>query len=91
VLQSMVLWWLASQMAGTVSTTGGRSLDLYHTCCMVGYCMVPQIVNSGAALMLRRCGGTVAVPSVPGYWWGRGVEQPGRKQVSGVPGYAWGQ
>lgn len=68
VLQSVVLWWLANQLAGGSQST--KTLDLYYTCCMVGYSMIPQLLLSSVALLLPRGPVVLAVAVLSTIWSG---------------------
>lgn len=53
VVHSAILWFVINQLAGSeVADTKG--LDLYHVCCVVGYCMVPLVVYSAVSLLIPR-------------------------------------
>jgi hypothetical protein len=53
VLQSFVIWWLLTQIVGPEATEA-KALDLYFTCCVVGYCQLPLVICSSLLLLLPK-------------------------------------
>uniref|UniRef100_A0A7R9VFU1 Protein YIP n=1 Tax=Chlamydomonas euryale TaxID=1486919 RepID=A0A7R9VFU1_9CHLO len=53
VVHSAILWFVINQLAGAEATEA-RGLDLYHVCCVIGYCMVPLVVYSAVSLLIPR-------------------------------------
>ena len=53
VVHSTLLWFVVNQLAGAEAAEA-KGLDLYSVCCVVGYCMVPQVVFSAVSLLIPR-------------------------------------
>ena len=52
-MHSTLLWFVVNQLAGAEAAEV-KGLDLYSVCCVVGYCMVPQVVFSAVSLLIPK-------------------------------------
>lgn len=63
VLQSLAIYFVANQLAGD-----SKSLDLYSSCCLVGYGMLPMVVYSGVGLLIPRGAISVGLAALASLW-----------------------
>ena len=68
VVHSAVLWFILNQLAGGTEAAESKGLDLYSTCCVVGYSMVPLVVYSAVSLLLPRGAVSLALAACCTLW-----------------------